>query len=85
MNLTVAFLAPIFLTASGGDIQFARMAAFEPVNAWSVFMLAGKQEVRFIVIARTLATRQSAATHALDRIAASQVLLAMTTVRLQSG
>ncbi|MDR3532582.1 MAG: hypothetical protein P4L90_18765 [Rhodopila sp.] len=34
MNLIVAILAPMFLTASGGDILFARMAALQTVNAY---------------------------------------------------
>jgi hypothetical protein len=34
MRLIVAFLAPMFLTASGGDISFARMAVVETVNAY---------------------------------------------------
>lgn len=34
MNLIVAFLASMFLGASAGDIQFARMAAIETVNAY---------------------------------------------------
>lgn len=34
MNLIVAFLAPMFLGASAGDIGFARMAAIETVNAY---------------------------------------------------
>ncbi|HEX3575115.1 MAG TPA: hypothetical protein VHU42_10990 [Rhodopila sp.] len=34
MTVIVAFLAPMFLTSSGGDIQFARMAAIETVNAY---------------------------------------------------
>jgi hypothetical protein len=34
MNLIVAFLAPMFVTVSGGDIQLARMAAIETVNAY---------------------------------------------------
>jgi hypothetical protein len=34
MNLIVAFLAPMFLGASGGDIGFARSAAIETVNAY---------------------------------------------------
>jgi DNA-directed RNA polymerase specialized sigma24 family protein len=33
-NLVVAFLAPIFLTASRGDIFFARMAAIKTVNGY---------------------------------------------------
>jgi hypothetical protein len=33
-NLIVAFLAPMFLGASGGDIGFARAAAIETVNAY---------------------------------------------------
>jgi hypothetical protein len=34
MNLIVACLAPMFLSVSGGDIGFARMAAIETVNAY---------------------------------------------------
>jgi hypothetical protein len=34
VNLVVAFLAPMFLGASGGDIGFARRAAVETVNAY---------------------------------------------------
>ena len=34
MNLIVAFLAPMFLGAGGGDIGFARTAAIETVNAY---------------------------------------------------
>ncbi len=34
MTLIVAFLAPMFLSASAGDIGFARMAAIETVNAY---------------------------------------------------
>jgi hypothetical protein len=34
LNLIVAFLAPLFLSASGGDIYFARMAALETVVAY---------------------------------------------------
>jgi hypothetical protein len=34
MNLIVALLAPMFLGVTGGDIDFARMAAVETVNAY---------------------------------------------------
>lgn len=34
MNLIVGVLAPMFLTASNGDIGFARMAAIETINAY---------------------------------------------------
>ncbi len=34
MSLIVAFLAPMFLSASAGDLGFARMAAIETVNAY---------------------------------------------------
>ena len=34
MNLIVAFLAPMFLGAAGGDIGFARTAATQTVNAY---------------------------------------------------
>jgi hypothetical protein len=34
MNLIVAFLAPMFISVSGGDINYARMAAIETVNAY---------------------------------------------------
>ncbi|MDR3533150.1 MAG: hypothetical protein P4L90_21655, partial [Rhodopila sp.] len=33
-NLIVAFLAPMFLGVSAGDIGFARLAAIETVNAY---------------------------------------------------
>lgn len=36
MNLIIAFLAPVFLSASGGNIAFARMAARETVNAYRI-------------------------------------------------
>jgi hypothetical protein len=34
INLVVAFLAPMFLSVTSGDIDFARMAAIETVNAY---------------------------------------------------
>jgi hypothetical protein len=34
MNLIVAFLAPMFLGASGGNVRFARMAAIQTVAAY---------------------------------------------------
>jgi hypothetical protein len=34
MNLLVLLLAPMFLTASGADIGYARLAAFETINAY---------------------------------------------------
>ena len=34
MKLIVAFIAPMFLGVSGGDIRFARLAATETVNAY---------------------------------------------------
>lgn len=34
MHLIVAFLAPMFLTTSGGDVNFARIAAIQTVNAY---------------------------------------------------
>ena len=34
LSLIVALLAPMFLTASGSDINLARLAAFETVNAY---------------------------------------------------
>jgi hypothetical protein len=34
MNLIVILLAPMFLSATGGDISFARMAALETVNGY---------------------------------------------------
>jgi hypothetical protein len=34
MSFIVAFLAPMFLSASGGDIGFARMAAIETITAY---------------------------------------------------
>ena len=40
LNLIVALLAPMFLTASGGDIGFASMAAVETVNSYRVRTLA---------------------------------------------
>ncbi|MDR3531780.1 MAG: hypothetical protein P4L90_14670 [Rhodopila sp.] len=36
LNLIVALLAPMFLSTSGGDIEFARMAALGTVNAYRV-------------------------------------------------
>jgi hypothetical protein len=36
LHVIATFLAPMFLTASGGDIGFARMAAMETVNAYCV-------------------------------------------------
>jgi hypothetical protein len=36
LHVIATFLAPMFLTASGGDIAFARMAALETVNAYRV-------------------------------------------------
>jgi hypothetical protein len=36
MNLIVSLLAPMFLTASGGDIGFASMAVLETVNSYRV-------------------------------------------------
>jgi hypothetical protein len=36
ITLIVAFLAPMFLSATGGDIAYARMAAIETVNAYRV-------------------------------------------------
>jgi hypothetical protein len=36
INLIVAFLAPMFLSASGGNIAYARMAAFETVSAYRI-------------------------------------------------
>jgi hypothetical protein len=36
LHVIATFLAPMFLTASGGDIGFARMAALETVNAYRV-------------------------------------------------
>jgi hypothetical protein len=36
INLIVAFLAPMFLSVAGGDINFARAAAIETINAFRV-------------------------------------------------
>src|ERR1700722_13434922 len=36
MNFIVTLLAPMFLTASGGDIGFASMAVLEAVNSYRV-------------------------------------------------
>ena len=36
MNLIVAFLAPMFLAASGGDVALARTAAIETVDAYRI-------------------------------------------------
>ncbi|HEY4041721.1 MAG TPA: hypothetical protein VGM32_07725, partial [Rhodopila sp.] len=35
MHLVVAYLAPIFLAATGGDIRFARIAAIQAVTAYA--------------------------------------------------
>ncbi len=35
-NLVVAFLVPMFLTASQGDITYARLAAIETVNGYGL-------------------------------------------------
>jgi hypothetical protein len=50
MNLIVTLLAPMFLTASGGDIGFASMAALETVNSYRVRNLAD-----LIVVAQIVA------------------------------
>lgn len=50
MNLIVAFLAPMFLGASGGDIGFARAAAIETVNAYRA-----RNHADFVSIAQIIA------------------------------
>jgi hypothetical protein len=50
MNLIVLVLAPMFLTASGGDILFARMAALETINAY-----AARNHADLIAIAQIIA------------------------------
>lgn len=50
LHLIVTLLAPMFLTASGGDIQFARMAALETVNAYRA-----RNHADLIVIAQIIA------------------------------
>jgi hypothetical protein len=50
LNLIVAFLAPMFLSVSGGDIAFARMAAIETVNAYRA-----RSSVDLIAIAQVIA------------------------------
>jgi hypothetical protein len=50
MNFIVAFLAPMFLTACGGDIAYARRAAIEAVNAYRA-----QTQADLIVIAQIVA------------------------------
>jgi hypothetical protein len=50
LDLIVAFLAPMFLSVSGGDIGFARMAAIETVNAYRA-----RSSVDLIAIAQVIA------------------------------
>ncbi|HEX3576300.1 MAG TPA: hypothetical protein VHU42_17015 [Rhodopila sp.] len=49
MTLIVALLAPMFLTACGGDITLARMAAAETVNAHRIETLADMLAVAQII------------------------------------
>lgn len=34
LNLLVLLIAPMFLTASGADIRYARLAALDTINAY---------------------------------------------------
>jgi hypothetical protein len=55
LNLIVAFLVPMFLSTSGGDIAFARMAAVETINAYRA-----RNHVDLIAIAQVIACSLSA-------------------------
>jgi hypothetical protein len=50
INLIVALLAPMFLSPGAGDIQFARMAALETVNAY-----CARNHADLIAIAQVIA------------------------------
>ena len=49
-NLIVTLLAPMFLTAAGGDIAFARMAAAQTVNAYRI-----RNDADLIAVAQIIA------------------------------
>jgi hypothetical protein len=49
MSLIVALLAPMFLAVSGGNINYARMAAIETVNGYSIRNSAGLLSVAQII------------------------------------
>jgi hypothetical protein len=50
MHLIVTFLMPMFISATGGDIYFARMAALETVNAYRI-----RSQADLIAIAQIIA------------------------------
>ena len=55
LHIIVSLLAPLFLVASDGDIQFARMAAIETINAYRA-----RNPADLIVIAQVIACSLSA-------------------------
>jgi hypothetical protein len=72
MHLIIAFLAPMFLTASGGDIRFARMAALETVNAYRA-----RNQIDLMAIAQIIACSLSAL-GSLSLAMADDISLSMT-------
>jgi hypothetical protein len=55
LHIIVSLLAPMFLVASDGDIQFARTAALETVNAYRA-----RDHADLIAIAQVIACSLSA-------------------------
>jgi hypothetical protein len=78
MSLIVSLLAPMFLALSGGDINCARMAAFETLNAYQV-----RSNADLIAIAQIIAYGL-AALGSLSLSMADDISLSMT-LRLRSN
>jgi hypothetical protein len=72
MNVIVLLIAPMFLTASGGDLAFARMAACETINAYGA-----KDHLDLLSIAQVLGY-SLAALGSLSLSMSDDISLAMT-------